>query len=197
MNVQYLTAQMPVLALRGLVVFPEQTIHFDVGRPKSVYALEAAMKEDQMIFLVPQKNIVDDNPEYTDLVSLGTVVKIKQILRSQGENIRVLVTGLHRGKIIGTMQEEPYLSGLVEPVYNTRSSDSLRSRVMRREASALYSQYVDTSDRSAQAISLKIFASDNNSFIANLCLYYSEDCLTILYKNMPEILNIDLGNIEE
>ena len=167
MNEQYITAHMPVLALRGLAVFPEQTIHFDVGRPKSAFALEAAMKDNQIIFLVPQKDIIEDNPTYSDLVPIGTVVKIKQILKSQGENIRVLVTGLYRGKIIGSLQEDPYLSALIEPVYNTHTTDSLRARVMRREAAALYSQYVDTADRASQAISLKIFASDDNSFVAD------------------------------
>ena len=58
---------MPILALRGLVVFPEQTVHFDVGRLKSVKALEAAMKDDQHIFLVPQKRITDDDPGLEDL----------------------------------------------------------------------------------------------------------------------------------
>ena len=56
------SGQLPVLALRGLVVFPRQTVHFDVARDKSVKALEAAMEKDQIIFLVPQKSIIDDDP---------------------------------------------------------------------------------------------------------------------------------------
>ena len=88
------TALMPVLALRGIAIFPEQTIHFDVGRMKSALALEEAMKNDSVLFLVPQKNILDDDPELSALYTMGTVVKVKQVLKSHGDNIRVLVTGL-------------------------------------------------------------------------------------------------------
>ena len=99
MNEEFITRRLPVLALRGLAIYPQQTVHFDVGRPKSVFALEAAMKEDQMIFLAPQKDIVEDDPDISGLVNIGTVAKVKQVLKSQGENIRVLVTGLYRAKI--------------------------------------------------------------------------------------------------
>ena len=86
------TTKMPILALRGLTVFPQQTVHFDVGRIKSALALEWAMKHDQTLFLTPQKDMSVDDPGLKDLYSIGTVVRVKQILKSQGENIRVLVT---------------------------------------------------------------------------------------------------------
>ena len=73
---------MPVLALRGLAVFPEQTVHFDVGRTKSALALEAAMKKDQLLFLVPQKDLLVDDPKLADLYAVGTVVRIKQLLNA-------------------------------------------------------------------------------------------------------------------
>ena len=92
------TMNMPILALRGITVFPEQTVHFDIGRVKSALALEQAMRKDQILMLVPQKNILDDDPAFGDLYPVGTVVKVKQILKSQGENIRVLVTGLYRAR---------------------------------------------------------------------------------------------------
>ena len=91
--------KMPILALLGLAVFPDQTIHFDVGRPKSVRALEAAMKQNQTLLLIPQKEILVDDPKLVDLYSIGTVAKVKQVLKTQGENLRVLVTGVCRGKI--------------------------------------------------------------------------------------------------
>ena len=99
MNELFISGKMPVLALRGLAIFPEQTVHFDVGRVKSALALEAAMKADQTLLLVPQKDIMVDDPGLSDLYPIGTIVKVKQILKSQGENIRVLVTGMCRGKI--------------------------------------------------------------------------------------------------
>ena len=74
------SGKMPVLALRGLTVFPDQTVHFDVGRPKSVLALEAAMKADQNIFLVPQRDIMDNDPPLEGLYQIGVVAKAKQVL---------------------------------------------------------------------------------------------------------------------
>ena len=94
--------KLPILALRGLAVFPDQTVHFDVGRAKSVLALEAAMKEDQTLFLVPQKDLLVDDPKLKDLYAVGTVAKVKQVLRPQGENLRILVTGLCRSRRKGT-----------------------------------------------------------------------------------------------
>ena len=88
------TGSMPVLALRGMTVFPEQTVHFDIGRVKSALALENAMKKDQILFLAPQKNINEDDPGLAGLYPIGCVARVKQILRSQNENIRGLVTGL-------------------------------------------------------------------------------------------------------
>ena len=85
MSEQFSSGRMPVLALRGLAIFPEQTVHFDVGRVKSAMALEYAMKHDKKLVLVPQKNILDDDPGFTGLYPIGTVVKIKQILKSQNE----------------------------------------------------------------------------------------------------------------
>ena len=124
---QFISGNMPILALRGIVVFPDQTIHFDVGRMKSVLALDAAMKKDQVLMLVPQKDIVHDDPKLKDLYALGTVVRVKQVLKSQGENIRVLVTGLHRARILSQTQFEPYLSGEVEPVEDSIWSENLRT----------------------------------------------------------------------
>ena len=69
---KYVSAKMPVLALRGLAIFPDQTVHFDVGRVKSALALEAAMKADQTLLLVPQKDIMDDDPDLSRLYPIGT-----------------------------------------------------------------------------------------------------------------------------
>jgi ATP-dependent Lon protease len=164
---EYVKTQMPVLALRGLAVFPEQTVHFDIGRMKSALALERAMKTGQTLLLVPQKNILEDDPRLSGLYPIGTVVRIKQILKSQGDNIRVLVTGLHRAKVTELTQTEPYLAGTVESVAEISSSDDLRSRVLRREATMLYDGYLELVERPTQAVQLRILASDSCSFIAD------------------------------
>lgn len=173
MNESVILEKMPILALRGMTVFPEQTVHFDIGRVKSALALEEAMKHDQSIFLVSQKNIVDDDPDFKDLYPIGTVAKIKQILRSQGENIRVLVTGLYRAKLSEPLQFMPYLRGTVEQIQEMNAPDSLRTRALRREANTLYGNYLDVAEHSAQAIQLRILASESCGFVADCIAQHS------------------------
>ena len=108
--------RMPILALRGLTVFPEQTVHFDVGRLKSVMAMDAAMKDNRTLLLVPQKDIQVDDPGLKDMYAVGTIVMVKQVLKAQDENLRVLVTGLSRGRITELTQNTPYLAGYVESI---------------------------------------------------------------------------------
>ena len=159
--------KMPILALRGLAVFPEQTVHFDVGRKKSVLALEAAMKADQTLLLIPQKDILVDDPRLIDLYPIGTIVKVKQVLKSQGENLRVLVTGLHRAKITELNQSDPYLCGIVESVPDQVSTDTIRGRALRREAINVYGMYSEMTEHPSQVIQLKLIASEANGFIAD------------------------------
>ena len=83
-----ISQQMPILPLRGLTVFPEMVVHFDVGREKSVKAMEAAMGEDQRIFLVTQKDIFVDDPKAEDLYEVGTIAHIKQVLRLPNDSVR-------------------------------------------------------------------------------------------------------------
>ena len=113
MNELILSERMPVLAMRGLVLFPQATMHFDVGREKSVRALEAAMNADQHIFLVTQKEIEQDDPGFGDLYEIGTVATVKQILRLPGDNMRILVEGQYRAKLLDMIHSEPYLFGRV------------------------------------------------------------------------------------
>ena len=159
--------KMPILALRGLAVFPDQTVHFDVGRPKSVKALEAAMKQDQTLLLIPQKDMMVDDPKLIDLYSVGTVAKVKQVLKTQGENLRVLVTGVCRGKITEMSQTEPFMSGIVESVPAPDTGDSLRSHALRREAVNLYGLYLQMSEHPAQAVHLRMMSSESSGFVAD------------------------------
>ena len=158
---------MPVLALRGLAVFPEQTVHFDVGRTKSALALEAAMKKDQMLFLVPQKDLMVDDPKLPDLYAVGTVVKVKQLLNAPEENLRVLVTGITRARIVEMRQTEPFLSAMVESIPCPEETDSPRGKALRREACTLYNTYVELSEHPAQMVQLRMLASNQNGFVAD------------------------------
>ena len=167
MTQQFISGKMPVLALRGIAIFPDQTVHFDVGRVKSALALEAAMKADQTLLLVPQKDIMADDPDLSGLYPIGTVVKVKQVLKAQGENIRVLVNGLYRAKITELTQSEPYLAGRVESVDEVIPADTLKTKALRREANALYGAYMDLVEHPARTVQLRMIASDNSGFIAD------------------------------
>ena len=158
---------MPVLALRGLAVFPDQTIHFEVGRKKSVLALEDAMKQDQTLLLIPQKDIAVDDPGEKDLYTIGTIARIKQILKGQSDTIRVLVTGVCRARIQELKQNEPFLLGYVVPVPETEVTESLRVRALRREANTLYGSYLDLWEHPAQAVQLRMISTSNTGFLAD------------------------------
>ena len=159
--------KMPILALRGLTVFPEQTVHFDVGRLKSVMSLDAAMKDNQTLLLVPQKDIQVDDPGLKDLYPVGTIVMVKQVLKAQDENLRLLVTGLSRGRITELTQTDPYLMGYVESIPAGLSPNTPRSLALRREANTLYADYTDMTEHPAQAIQLKMIDSDDSGFLAD------------------------------
>lgn len=167
MSEQFVAENMPVLALRGMAVYPEQTVHFDIGRMKSALALEQAMKRDQRLLLVPQKDILDDNPGLSGLYPIGTVVQIKQILKAQGENIRVLVTGLYRAKILEIANTEPFLEGMVEELPVQHPQDKLRARALCRKANALYASYLELMERPSQSVQLRLLASDDCGFVAD------------------------------
>ena len=173
MKESFVSGVLPVLALRGLVVFPEQTIHFDIGRVKSALALEAAMKKDQVLMLVPQKDILNDDPGLDDLYSIGTVVTVKQILKAQNDNVRVLVKGLFRARVNSIEQSAPYLKGYVERIEEVPAVDNLKARALRRDAAAMYGIYVDMLDNAPQGVHLHVLASDSTGYIADAIAQHS------------------------
>ena len=108
------TLKMPMIALRGTVVFPKTVVHFDVSREKSVQAVENAMKGEQLVFLSAQMDDSIEDPKREDIYSLGVVAKIKQIIKLPGNVIRVLVEGENRARLVELLEEEPYLYVEVE-----------------------------------------------------------------------------------
>ncbi len=167
MSKTFVSGRLPVLALRGLTIFPEQTVHFDIGRIKSALALEYAMKHDQMLFLVPQMNILDDDPNFDQLYIIGTVAKVKQVLKSKNDEVRVLVEGICRAKIVTPTQDAPYLAGEIEAVAEIAVKETLRSRALCREAAMLYNNYCEMVEHPAHAVQFKILASERCSYIAD------------------------------
>lgn len=109
--------QVPAVALRGMTVLPGLVIHFDLSRAKSILAVEQAMMSDQRIFLVAQKEIEDDNPDYEEVYHMGCLAQIKQVTRLPENVVRVLVEGIDRARLIGfSGKEERYLIGEIEIV---------------------------------------------------------------------------------
>ena len=108
--------RMPMVALRGMVLFPKMILHFDVGREKSILALNAAMKENKQLFLTAQKDVREDDPGADGVYLTGVVAEIRQVLRAGEEGLKVLVEGKFRARISQVLQTAPYWSVLAEEV---------------------------------------------------------------------------------
>ena len=133
---------MPCIPLRGLLVYPRTVLHFDVGREKSIRALEAAMNKDKILFVSSQKdeNILIPTPD--DYYKVGTVVKIKQMLKIQGDSVRVLVEGMYRASIKEITAEEPYISASVDRLKSINMpEDSIEARAMTRVVLNSFNEY--------------------------------------------------------
>ena len=109
------TEVMPAVALRGLVLFPKMVLHFDIGRDRSVGAMNDAMEHGRQIFLVAQRDVQEDNPDEDGLYTVGTVAQIKQIVRN-GSGLRVMAEGMYRARMVRLTQTEPYLTAEVRPL---------------------------------------------------------------------------------
>ncbi|MDK0975258.1 endopeptidase La [Clostridium perfringens] len=107
---------LPLIPLRGLTVFPNMVIYFDVGREKSIEAVEKAMAGDQKIFLAAQKDIEIDNPSEEDIFNIGTICEIKQIVKMPKNTIRVLVEGIERAKMDEFFDKEELLEASIEKI---------------------------------------------------------------------------------
>lgn len=107
-------ARMPVIAIRGLVLFPRMVLHFDVAREKSILALNHAIDNDRKIYLVAQKNVRTEEPTEDDLYKMGVVARIKQVLKAQGDLLRVVVEGTYRAKTIQIINDSPFYEVICE-----------------------------------------------------------------------------------
>ncbi len=161
------TAVMPLLALRGLVIFPEMILHFDVGRRKSIQALNEAMAGDQLIFLVTQKDIRDDEPDVSALYSIGVVAKIRQVLRLSGDNVRVLVEGLYRARLDGMVQTEPFYMGAVRECLERRPSGGPHSQALLRECREYFEQYASLVQKISPDVLAGVVSADNVGYLAD------------------------------
>ena len=140
---------LPLLPLRGLMVFPYMVLHFDVGRKKSIAALEQAMLGDQRIFLVAQRDMDVDYPDVNDIYHVGTIANIKQVLKLPGDNIRVLVEGKTRAILRAVTQEEPYFVGALDEIIPQGTVVSIETDALLRTAHKYFEEYCRMSGRIA------------------------------------------------
>ncbi len=177
--------KIPVLTLRGLTVFPQLLLHFDVGRDTSIRALEEAMEENREIFLVTQRDLTVETPEVGDLYDIGTVAEVKQILRLPENSVRVMVAGHSRGRLLELISSDPYLTAEVElipePVVKNNSS---RTEAAIRQVYNYLERYTELSDRVAPEIYLKLLASDDPAYIAD----YAAQHLPLRFEDKQAVL---------
>ncbi len=182
---------MPIVALRGLVVFPDMRLHFDVGRSKSVVALRAAMAGNQEVFLVTQKDIIDDDPDINDLYKVGVVATVKQVLKLQGsENVRVAVEGVYRAKTTGIIMDKPYLQGSVRRCQDVKikTQDGEYAEALVRHAKDIFNDYSAAAPQLPPDLVLAVIAEKRPGeladFIAgNIVLEYSDRQLILEQLN--------------
>ncbi len=137
---------LPLLPLRGILVFPYMVIHLDVGREKSVQAIEEAMVKEKAIFLATQREAQTDDPVEKDIYSVGTVAEVKQLLKLPGGTIRVLVEGIARAKINKYISNEPFFSVEVDQYFEEYDKSSQVEALMRNLVTQ-FEQYVKLSKK--------------------------------------------------
>ena len=164
-----LSETIPALALRGLAVFPNTILHFDVGRRSSIQALDAAMSGGQDIFLVAQRDLTVEDPQESDLFTVGTICNVRQILRLPGDNVRVMVEGVSRGRLLRVTAQEPFLTAEVEPISEEAASTqpSARTEALMRRAYELFERYVELAPKMTPDILLSVLSSEDPGYIAD------------------------------
>ncbi len=159
---------MPVLPLRGMMAFPHMVLHFDVGRPKSVAALEKAMMEDQRIFLVAQMDAEIEEPALSDLCRVGTIAQVKQVLNLPGDSIRVLVEGLQRAVMGSLLSEDPCMVATVRPVKEETAQDTPEMQALVRTAHTYFEEYCTSSMRVSQETMRSVLDVDKPDQLADI-----------------------------
>ena len=178
--------EMPALALRGITVFPNLLLHFDVGRDSSIRALEEAMAGAREIFLVTQRDPSVEKPGQGDLFEIGTVANVKQILRLPENGVRVMVEGISRGRLLSLTEDDPTLLAQVEllPTPVQTRTNSPRTEAVIRQIYSLVERYTELSDRVTMEVYLHLLASSNPAYISD----YAAQHLPLRFEDKQAIL---------
>lgn len=164
----------PVLALRGLCVFPKMTAHFDVERKKSVRAIEEAMRGGQRVFLIAQRDVQQAEPDFDGLCAVGTMAVIKQMLKLPGGVTRILVEGQHRGAVAERLPANGYLCAAVKELPDSGyNRNSPKTEALLREALGLFGQFVELSPRAVQEALSEVFGATDPSYVADFIAHHA------------------------
>lgn len=163
--------ELPIIPLRGIVVFPKMVLHFDVGRKKSIKALQKAMDDDQKVFLVCQKDASVDEPNIDDMYDVGVICTIRQMMRIPGsENMRVVVEGDERATLYSFTSVKPYIGGLVEIAGDNNSNleisddeDKAYQRIIKRE----FERYASLMPKISNEVIAKVISIKNSGELAD------------------------------
>ena len=172
---------LPTIALRGLVVFPNNLVHFEVGREKSIAAVEWAMANNSNVFLVAQKSMDTTEPQQADLFSYGVVAEVKQVLRVSGDLVKVLVEGKYRAKLSVLDASGDFLLSEVRPapVRAGKAGDAVETEALLRALKAGFDEYLGMNPRLGKDVVFAIVSSDDPAFLseympANLLFRYED-----------------------
>ncbi|MCD4836234.1 endopeptidase La [Phocea massiliensis] len=160
---------LPLLAMRGLVLFPKMVLHFEVGREKSIKALQDVMEKDRRIFLVTQKDVRVEDPDERALFHVGVVAEVKQIVKSgSGNNLRVLVEGLYRAKLRHLVDTEPYYTAetLEFPLREARPSELNTCDALMRTVKDLFEEYCSLSPKMPKDMVINALISEDPHYVA-------------------------------
>ena len=188
---------LPAIALRGLVVFPNDVVHFEVGRAKSIAAIEAAMHANSNIFLVAQKQTDTEEPTAADLYSYGVVAEIKQVLRVSEDLVKVLVEGKSRARLVELDNSEKCLQATVRnaPVRGIGADKRTQTEALVRSLKECFEGYLSFSPQISKDVVYNIVSSDNALFLSE----YMPANLLFKYEDKQAILNEStlLGRLEK
>ena len=172
---------LPTIALRGLVVFPNNLVHFEVGREKSIAAVEWAMANNSNVFLVAQKSMDTTEPQQADLFSYGVVAEVKQVLRVSGDLVKVLVEGKYRAKLSALDASGDFLLSEVRPapVRAGKADDAVETEALLRALKAGFDEYLGMNPHLGKDVVFAIVSSDDPAFLseympANLLFRYED-----------------------
>ncbi len=173
--------RMPMVAMRGVVIFPKMVMHFDVAREASIHAVNAAYASDHQLFLVAQREIFTEEPNEKDLYEFGVIAEVRQVLKTPDGVMRVLVEGIKKARLCTIQKQDTFLTAEVKPVtYKSRAKiDDVELTAMMRSLRELFEQYCDFFPRMPRELVISVLCQDDpyelfNNIIFNINLDYRQ-----------------------